>query len=328
MPVLKRKIRARNKGPKRPLKEVSFFLLDILYNAVIIIALVVMIRTFLISPFRIIGSSMADTLKSNEFILIDKLSYHLGEPRRGDPIVFLPPIVKKNSAKFEEVVTTDDNGIGTLNIEDLRTPKQVFYCKNKLVQPLWVCRDKVKENDVVYYRAISDNETGKGIDLAWETAEKKRVTAEEVKTGQLLIEGMPNKPHVLLIYNATGPDYFVKRVIGIPGDTIQIENGKVYLKKKGEDSFSELNETYLNEVNQFNTYFRSQDKPLTQLEVPEGQYFVLGDNRTHSSDSRHWFSPIDNEHTPFVSYENISGRVMVVLWPLEDLRLIESSALD
>ncbi|MFH0820499.1 MAG: signal peptidase I, partial [Candidatus Peregrinibacteria bacterium] len=92
-------------APRRLFHEAALFLLDILYNAIIIILLVVLIRSFLISPFRVIGSSMADTLASNEFILIDRLSYRLGVPQRGDAIVFRPPITNKYGPKFEETIT-------------------------------------------------------------------------------------------------------------------------------------------------------------------------------------------------------------------------------
>ncbi len=158
-----------------PLSEGLLFLLYIIYNALIIIILVVSIRTFLISPFRVIGSSMADTLISNEFILIDKLNYHLGEPQRGDPIVFLPPITNKYPYKFQETITTDNNGKGVLDIGGLKTKKNVFYCKNIWIQNLWLCQDKVKADDFAYFRAIGDRNGGDLIDLSWKRAQKKNV---------------------------------------------------------------------------------------------------------------------------------------------------------
>src|SRR3989338_1314182 len=85
-------------------KEAALFLLDILYNAAIIIVLVVVIRPFIISPFRVVGSSMADTLHSKEFIIVNKFTYALGEPKRQDIIVFRPPISNKYSPKFEEEI--------------------------------------------------------------------------------------------------------------------------------------------------------------------------------------------------------------------------------
>lgn len=327
MRAVKRKKSGHEKEEKRVLKEVAYFLGDILYNAVIIIALVVLIRSFLISPFRVIGSSMADTLQNNEFILIDKLSYHLGDPHRGDPIVFLPPITNKYPHKFEEVLTTNGSGIGFLDISELRADKKVFYCLNLWIQKRWFCQDKVRVRDMVYYHSIQDTKSGRDLDLNWGDAEKKVASSQEVKDGQLVIKGTPNQTYVARIYNSTGPEYFVKRVVGIPGDIIHIENGRVYLKTTDSNEFVELDESYLNEENLYHTYFKKMPEK-SELKVPEGHYFVLGDNRNHSNDSRHWFSPVDESYTPYVSQEKISGKVLVVLWPPNGLRFLSSAMLE
>lgn len=327
MNIGKQKSSSPQNEESRPLREVALFLLDILYNAVIIILLVVLIRSFLISPFRVIGSSMADTLKNNEFILIDKLSYHLGQPRRGDPVVFLPPITNKYPQKFEEAITTNESGVGTLEIEHLKTQKNVFYCQHPIMKKFWVCKDKVRENDVAYFRPITDQEHPNVIELAWKESEKKLISAEEIESGQIQLQGMPNSSYMVRIYNPTGPEFFVKRIIGVPGDSVQIENGRVYLKKAEEAEFTELDELYLNEENSLNTYFK-RDIGTSVFKIPEGHYFVLGDNRGHSNDSRHWFSPVDELYTPFVREEQINGKVLVVLWPPNKLRFIDGGVLE
>jgi signal peptidase I len=311
---------------KRPLKEVGLFLLDILYNAVVIIVLVVLIRTFLISPFRVIGSSMADTLENNEFILIDKLSYRLGEPKRGDPIVFLPPITNKYPPKFEESITADATGAGVLDIRDLSAPKNAFYCRTKLVQLFWFCQDKVKAEDTAYFLAMSGGQESMG-ELNWRVAQKTVLSPQDIQSGVLNLKGSPNQSYLVRIFNDSGPEYFVKRIIGIPGDTIRIENGLVYLKKSGESDFSEIKEPYLNSENLSHTYFKPQSGNGDFI-VPAGHFFALGDNRTHSNDSRHWFSPVDESATPFVSLDNISGKVMLVLWPLKTLGFISGGVLQ
>jgi len=307
---------------RRVLKEIGLFLVDILYNAVIIIILVILIRTFLISPFRVVGSSMADVLHSNEFILIDKLSYRLSEPNRGDPVVFRPPITSKYPHKFEESVATDANGEGALDLTDLKTSKNVIYCQNEFVKILWFCKDTVREGDLVYYLPVG-SEAGLDPEATWISAEKKEVSAKEVEKGKLVINGEPNQSYLIRIYSASGPEYFVKRIIGIPGDTIKIENGLVYLKTPENEDFVEIEEDYLNQENRNNTYFNQRLAGNT-FDVPEGHYFLLGDNRNHSNDSRSWFSPVDQKHTPYVPVANISGKVLVVLWPITDIRLISS----
>jgi signal peptidase I len=71
-----------------------FHILDVIFNIVVIVAIVAGIRTFLVSPFQVEGSSMSDTLEDNEYIIINKLSYFIGKPGRGDIVVFRPPTEK------------------------------------------------------------------------------------------------------------------------------------------------------------------------------------------------------------------------------------------
>ncbi len=303
-------------------RESALFVLDILYNAVIIVVLVVLIRSFLISPFRVVGSSMADTLASNEFILINKLSYQLGEPDRGDPVVFRPPITSKYSHKFEEPVITDDNGVANLDISDLETTKKVVYCQNRFLQKLPFCISRIESGDLIYFRSAAGS-AGNVIATGWGQAAKSLVTTDDKRANTISILGQPNTAYLIRIYDAAGPEYFVKRVIGVPGDTVKIENGRTYLKTSIDEEFKEVDESeYLNTENLNHTYF-SQRVDTNTFVVPEGQYFVMGDNRNHSNDSRSWFSPIDQQHTPFVDRDFIDGKVLIVLWPIQDLRLID-----
>lgn len=97
---------------------------------------------------------------------------------------------------------------------------------------------------------------------------------------------------------------YVKRVIGIPGDIIDIKNGSVYVN--GEV----LNEAYLESQNITNVMNSKITFPYT---VPNNQYFVLGDNRQNSNDSRQWGT---------VPKENIIGTAMLVYFPFSEMRML------
>lgn len=93
-------------------------------------------------------------------------------------------------------------------------------------------------------------------------------------------------------------DEYIKRVIALPGETVMVSEGKVYVNDKL------LVEPYLDSsVYTFDEGFLGEGVPFT---VPEGKYFVMGDNREHSSDSRA-FGPVE--------FKKISGRAWVVYWP-------------
>ena len=94
---------------------------------------------------------------------------------------------------------------------------------------------------------------------------------------------------------------YVKRVIGLPGDTINIKNNTVYVNDQAID------EPYLDENVFTNKTGAVLSFPFT---VPEGQYFVMGDNRENSSDSRQWGT---------VPEENIIGRSIFIYYPFSHM---------
>lgn len=106
----------------------------------------------------------------------------------------------------------------------------------------------------------------------------------------------------IMVFQAVDEDdCYIKRVIGLPGETIIVENGKVYADGV------ELDDSYVKE---------DMDPSGDGIfEVPEGCYFMMGDNRNHSTDSRFW-------DTPYVPAENMVGHAEAVILPLQHLSLL------
>lgn len=117
----------------------------------------------------------------------------------------------------------------------------------------------------------------------------------------------------IVVFHATEEKDYIKRVIGLPGDTIEYKDDTLYVNGKAYD------EPYLDE-------YKGQvmDGPLTepftlkeiigQDRVPEGELFVMGDNRRYSKDSR---------HIGTVKISEILGKTKLVYWPLSEMRIVD-----
>ena len=192
--------------------------LDVLLNVVIIVAVVAVIRTFIISPFEVEGKSMVPTLEDNQYIIINKFGYIVGTPNRGDVVVFRPP-------------------------------------------------------------------------------------------------ADPRK-------------YYVKRIIGLPGDEIIIRDGNVYLSEDGGEIL--LQEGYLDKRSKGRTFrapVGTGDTTEERYQVPDKSYFLLGDNRSGSLDSRS-FRSAQGEATPFVHEDSIAGRVWFVALPITKSHALQTPSYE
>lgn len=196
-------------------RSLWFHLFDVTLNIVIIVAIVAIIRTFVVSPFQIEGNSMIETLEHKEYIVINKFRYLFTVPERGDIVVFRPP--------------TD-----------------------------------------------------------------------------------PGK-------------YYVKRVIGLPGDTIVVRDGFAFLRDENKGDIK-LEESYLGSLSLGKTYrypVNSGDTSEETFTVPEKQYFLLGDNRQGSLDSRS-FGHLGTDEESFVPQGNIKGSVWFVALPITKIHAFEA----
>lgn len=160
----------------------------------ILLVILLGLRLFVFGPFLVYGSSMEPTFETGDYLIVDELSYRLGDPKRGDVIVLQPPI------------------------------------------------------------------------------------AEKVST------------------------HFIKRIIGLPGETIVVDGEKVTIKNKQYPDGFTIKEPYVE--------FQSTRKATHILASDE--YFVMGDNRSVSSDSRAW-GPLKRNA--------ITGKAFLRLYPFNQINI-------
>src|SRR3972149_8684701 len=105
---------------------------------------------------------------------------------------------------------------------------------------------------------------------------------------------------------ATYEDEFIKRIIGLPGEQVSVNNGRVYINDEL------LDESYLDrQLITSSGNFLSEGK---EIFVPQDKYLVFGDNRPYSYDSR---------ALGFIDKDKITGRAWLIYWPLEKAGFVE-----
>lgn len=100
---------------------------------------------------------------------------------------------------------------------------------------------------------------------------------------------------------------FVKRLVGLPGETLEIKDGKIYIEGKPLEDKPFSNFYYENR----NDW--SYGKVGVAFTIPQNHYFAMGDNSGHSSDSRYW---------GFVPKSNMVGKAFLIWWPPKRIRLV------
>ena len=178
------------------------FSAELIKTALVVAVLAYVIRLFVIQPFIVDGSSMFPRFQTNDYLLVDKVSYRFHTPNRGDIVVFKYPL---------------DTSVN-----------------------------------------------------------------------------------------------YVKRIIGLPGETVRIQNGTVSILSGNQAQGTSLTEPYIN--GGAKTLLPSE-AAQADFVVPTGHYFVLGDNRPASSDSREW---------GLLPQEDIIGKVIVQAYPLSRLHVVSA----
>lgn len=142
------------------------------------------------------------------------------------------------------------------------------------------------------------------------------VTGQKLIVNEILYDiRKPQRGEVVVFHVPSEGRDFIKRVIAVAGDTVQVEGDKVIVN--GEP----VNETYIqkaiDEAHAEDRLYNNTNFPNAQFpdnKVPEGHVFVLGDNRSNSTDSR---------MIGYVPLEDIVGRADLIFWPLKDIGLID-----
>lgn len=121
----------------------------------------------------------------------------------------------------------------------------------------------------------------------------------EPERGDIIVFRYPRDPE----------EFFIKRIIGLPGEKVQIKDGAVYVYNRAQPNGFKPEEKYL--AADVKTYGINEDA----VSLSDGEYFVLGDNRAASKDSRS-FGPLDKKF--------ITGRVLLRGWPFSRINVFSA----
>ncbi|MCH7801661.1 MAG: signal peptidase I [Chloroflexi bacterium] len=164
---------------------------------------------------------------------------------------------------------------------------QNFRVEGSSMQPTLTEGQYLLVNKIVYLRVNTESLASL---LPWVggDADQSLFAFHQPEQGEVIIFHFPKDPS----------RDFVKRVIGVPGDVIEIREGKVSINGVA------LDEPYIT---------HPDSRTIGRIEVPLGSFYVLGDNRRASNDSRDW---------GFVPAENVIGRAWVSYWPPENFNVL------
>ncbi|WP_392456250.1 signal peptidase I [Chryseomicrobium aureum] len=117
----------------------------------------------------------------------------------------------------------------------------------------------------------------------------------------------------IIVFHAPEQKNYIKRIIGLPGDHIAYEDDQLYIN--GEAVPEPYLDQYKAEITEGTLTENFTLEELTQLsEIPEGYFFVMGDNRRYSKDSR---------AIGLVPEDEIIGTTSLIFWPLEDISIVK-----
>lgn len=134
-----------------------------------------------------------------------------------------------------------------------------------------------------------------GISMNYTLLDRERMLVEKVS----LWAHEPRRGEIMIVYYPGYTQSCVKRVIGLPGETVEVRNGETYINGEKLDESAYLHEPMFYD--------------MAPVKVPAHSVFVMGDNRNSSGDSR-------DPDVGSIPYNKIAGHVVAVIWPLGSVR--------
>ncbi|CAH0122128.1 MULTISPECIES: signal peptidase I [unclassified Paenibacillus] len=142
-------------------------------------------------------------------------------------------------------------------------------------------------------------------------------TGERLIVNKLLYDfRMPQRGEVVVFHVPDEGRDFIKRVIGLPGDTVKVEGDDVYVngEKVNEYYIQDAIEQSNQEGRLYNSYLNFPNGEVPDGTVPEGKIFVMGDNRSNSKDSR---------SIGYVDIKEVVGRADLIFWPIQKVTIVK-----
>jgi signal peptidase I len=135
---------------------------------------------------------------------------------------------------------------------------------------------------------------------------------DKPQRGDVIVFKVPPKGLELSNYKIDKTVYFIKRIIGLPGETVEVQGDKIKIYNDSNKDGFILDEpyAYIDKLSPNSTVFSDINK---RVSLSESEYFVMGDNRYNSSDSRFWGT---------LPEENIKGRAFLRLFPINNISVL------